>query len=130
MRADAREWLAAAAGDTRFGLIYLDPPTFSNSKRMDGTLDIQRDHGELLRATLRCLADDGVLIFSTNHRGFALDRDALPGVEIEDLSRQTLPRDFQRRARLHHCFRLTRRSSGAGGPDRRPGINLAGARRS
>ncbi|MEK7840589.1 MAG: class I SAM-dependent methyltransferase, partial [Pseudomonadota bacterium] len=61
----------------RYGLIYLDPPTFSRSKRMRDTLDIQRDHERLIRATLRHLAEDGILIFCCNLQSFKLDRQAL-----------------------------------------------------
>ena len=105
---DCREFLAAAAAQS-FDLIFLDPPTFSNSKRMQGTLDVQRDHVELLTMSARLLAPAGTLVFSTNNRRFRLDRDALTGLSIEDITRATLPRDFARQPRVHQCY-LIRRS--------------------
>jgi 23S rRNA (guanine2445-N2)-methyltransferase / 23S rRNA (guanine2069-N7)-methyltransferase len=100
---DCFAWLAKHERE-RYDLIFLDPPTFSNSKRMDGTFDVQRDHVELLRATLRLLAPRGTLVFSNNFRRFKLDREALRGVEIEDITRATLPRDFERSPRIHQCW--------------------------
>jgi 23S rRNA (guanine2445-N2)-methyltransferase / 23S rRNA (guanine2069-N7)-methyltransferase len=109
VRADCVEWLASSAGKAGgYDLIFLDSPTFSNSKSMEETLDIQRDHVQLLRATARLLAKDGVLLFSTNFRRFKLD----PGLEeeftIEDITKQTLPPDFSRNPRIHRCYRMTR----------------------
>lgn len=92
----------------RYGLIFLDPPTFSNSKRMRETLDIQRDHVMLIRQCLNRLMPDGELVFSTNLRRFALDRLSLSGLVIEDISRATLPEDFKRNARIHQCFVIRR----------------------
>lgn len=105
IRADCRQW-AARARD-RYDLIFLDPPTFSNSKRLEDTFDIQRDHVELLRQVLKLLAPDGALLFSTNHRKFRLDWDALADLQIEDWSRRTLPPDFARNPRIHQCWRIT-----------------------
>jgi 23S rRNA (guanine2445-N2)-methyltransferase / 23S rRNA (guanine2069-N7)-methyltransferase len=101
IQADCREWLAHAK--ERYDLIFLDPPTFSNSKRMEDTLDVQRDHVELLHQALRLLTPGGLLIFSTNHRRFRLNRDALNDWQIEDWSRATLPPDFARDPKIHQC---------------------------
>ena len=106
IRADCRQWLIWARD--RYDLIFLDPPTFSNSKRLEATFDVQRDHIELIRQTLRLLAPDGVLIFSTNSRKFRLDAEALADLRIEDWSRRTLPPDFARNPKIHQCWRLTR----------------------
>jgi 23S rRNA (guanine2445-N2)-methyltransferase / 23S rRNA (guanine2069-N7)-methyltransferase len=106
IRADCRQWLIWT--HDRYDLIFLDPPTFSNSKRLEGTFDVQRDHVELIRQTLRLLAPDGVLIFSTNARKFRLDTEALSDLHIEDWSRRTLPPDFARDPKIHQCWRLTR----------------------
>ena len=108
VRADCLEWLASGSGKAGgYDLIFMDAPTFSNSKSMDETLDIQRDHAQLVRAAARLLAKDGVLLFSTNFRRFKLD----PGLEeefaIEDITKQTLPPDFSRNPRIHRCFRIT-----------------------
>lgn len=106
IRADCMEWLRQTAGQQRFGLIFLDPPSYSSSKRMRSTFDVQRDHVPLLQATLRLLEPDGTLIFSNNRRHFRMDRDALPGINIEDISARTLPRDYERNPRIHNCWRL------------------------
>ncbi len=105
IRADCRQWLAQAMD--RYDLIFLDPPTFSNSRQTAESFDVQRDHVDLLRQTLRLLAPGGVLIFSTNYRKFRLDAEALADVQIEDWSRRTLPPDFARNPKIHRCWRIT-----------------------
>jgi 23S rRNA (guanine2445-N2)-methyltransferase / 23S rRNA (guanine2069-N7)-methyltransferase len=102
IRSDCREWVKHCR--RRFDLIFLDPPTFSTSKRMEGTWDVQRDHVALIRETLALLAPGGTLVFSTNLRTFRLDREALAHLDVQDLSRKTLPRDFARNPRIHQCF--------------------------
>ncbi len=104
----------------QYGLIYLDPPTFSRSKRMRDTLDIQRDHERLIRQTLKHLADDGILIFCCNLQSFKLDRPALSDLSIEDITRSTLPPDFARQPKIHQCFRITRAEAEARPPRPRP----------
>jgi 23S rRNA (guanine2445-N2)-methyltransferase / 23S rRNA (guanine2069-N7)-methyltransferase len=91
-----------------YDLIFLDPPTFSNSKSMDGTLDVQRDHAELIRAAMRRLTPEGILIFSTNFRRFKLDPGVAEEFQVADITRQTIPPDFARNPRIHSCFRITR----------------------
>ncbi len=105
--ADCIRWLEEAPVSP-CGLIFLDPPTFSNSKRMEDTLDIQRDHVALIDQCLRRLAPDGLLVFSTNLRRFKFDREAFPDLAIEDWSAPTLPQDFARNPRIHQCFALQR----------------------
>jgi 23S rRNA (guanine2445-N2)-methyltransferase / 23S rRNA (guanine2069-N7)-methyltransferase len=107
IQADALQWLEQNRRQ-RFGLIFLDPPTFSRSKRMEDTLDILRDHTALIRDTAALLEPSGTLIFSTNHQRFKLDRAALNGLAIEDITRKTIPEDFERNPRIHQCFRITR----------------------
>ncbi|MDJ0861068.1 MAG: bifunctional 23S rRNA (guanine(2069)-N(7))-methyltransferase RlmK/23S rRNA (guanine(2445)-N(2))-methyltransferase RlmL [Gammaproteobacteria bacterium] len=111
VKADCLAWLAQASHRVgeRYGLIFLDPPTFSNSKRMSTDFDLQRDHPWLLRQTARLLAPDGILIFSTNRRKFKLDQAALAALAVEDISRATIPEDFARNPRVHHCWRLRQR---------------------
>jgi 23S rRNA (guanine2445-N2)-methyltransferase / 23S rRNA (guanine2069-N7)-methyltransferase len=106
VQANCLEWLERNAGQRRFGLIFLDPPSFSTSKRMQGTFDVQRDHVRLIKATVRLLEPDGVLIFSNNRRRFDMERAALEGLSIEDISRATLPRDFERNPRIHNCWKI------------------------
>ena len=107
VRADCRPWLAEPRRE-RYGLILLDPPTFSNSKRMSGTLDIQRDHGELLASAARLLTPDGILLVSTNSRGFVLDSARLSGWACTEITRQTHSLDFAGRSAGHRSWRLTR----------------------
>jgi 23S rRNA (guanine2445-N2)-methyltransferase / 23S rRNA (guanine2069-N7)-methyltransferase len=107
VQADCLEWLQQAVREKmRYGLIFLDPPTFSNSARMDTTFDVQRDHVALLSAAAQLLTPDGVLIFSNNLRGFKMDHAALPGLHIEDITRSTIPEDFARNPRIHNCWKI------------------------
>ena len=92
-----------------YGLIFLDPPTHSRSKRMSHDFDVQRDHVELLRLAVRLLAPGGTLVFSNNFQRFRLDAAALPELEVRDITRETVPPDFARNPRIHHCFLVTRR---------------------
>ena len=111
VRANCVEWLAEQAGakdKPQFDLIFLDPPTFSNSKKMDEAFDIQNDHLHLLRSAVALLAPDGVLYFSTNFRRFKLDKQALADLQIEDISAKTIPEDFARDQKIHYCWRITR----------------------
>ena len=104
-RADCLAWLEEQeSGGARFDLIFLDPPTFSNSKRMEGVLDVQRDHVGMIRRSLKLLRPAGRLVFSTNYTRFKLDQEALADLAIEDISAATVPKDFERHARIHKCF--------------------------
>ncbi|MHB1140787.1 MAG: bifunctional 23S rRNA (guanine(2069)-N(7))-methyltransferase RlmK/23S rRNA (guanine(2445)-N(2))-methyltransferase RlmL [Sulfuricaulis sp.] len=107
VQADVLVWLKENR-QRRYGLIFLDPPTFSRSKRMEDTLDVQRDHTALIADTAALLEPGGVLVFSTNLRRFKLDRDALAGLHVEDITRKTIPKDFERDPKIHQCFRITR----------------------
>ncbi|MGE0371101.1 MAG: bifunctional 23S rRNA (guanine(2069)-N(7))-methyltransferase RlmK/23S rRNA (guanine(2445)-N(2))-methyltransferase RlmL [Gammaproteobacteria bacterium] len=111
VQADCLDWLAQT-GQRRFDLIFLDPPSFSTSKRMSGTLDVQRDHVDLIGTTAGLLAAGGTLIFSSNLRRFRLDQGALAdlGLAAEDISHATLPKDFARDARIHRCWRIARKA--------------------
>jgi 23S rRNA (guanine2445-N2)-methyltransferase / 23S rRNA (guanine2069-N7)-methyltransferase len=105
LRADCRKWLEQEAPrGPRFDLIFLDPPTFSNSKRMQGVLDVQRDHAVMIRHALQLLRPAGRLVFSTNYTRFKLDAAALAEFEVEDISARTIPKDFERHARVHRCY--------------------------
>jgi 23S rRNA (guanine2445-N2)-methyltransferase / 23S rRNA (guanine2069-N7)-methyltransferase len=104
-RADCLQWLEEQeAAGPRFDLIFVDPPTFSNSKRMEGVLDVQRDHVGMIRRSLKLLRPSGRLVFSTNYTRFKLDAEALADLCVEDISAQTIPKDFERHARIHRCF--------------------------
>jgi 23S rRNA (guanine2445-N2)-methyltransferase / 23S rRNA (guanine2069-N7)-methyltransferase len=107
-RADCLQWLEEAeASGPRFDLIFVDPPTFSNSKRMEGVLDVQRDHVGMIRRSLKLLRPSGRLVFSTNYSRFKLDAQALADLEVDDISAQTIPKDFERHTRIHRCFSIT-----------------------
>ncbi len=107
VQADCGEWLKQAAGE--FDLIFIDPPTFSNSKRMDDTFDVQRDHVALLKAATRLLAEGGEMIFSTNYRRFKFDFEAFPEMQIRDITTASIPEDFKRNRRIHQCYVLSRK---------------------
>lgn len=102
LQADVLAWLEQPPREL-YDLIVLDPPTFSNSKRMDDTLDIQRDHVMLLNRTLRFCAPGGTVYFSTNYRRFKLWEEEIRASEIKDISKQTVPEDF-RNKKIHQCF--------------------------
>ena len=106
-QANCLEWLDQATKQKqKYGLIFLDPPSFSSSKRMEGTFDVQRDHVALIKKTVKLLEPDGILIFSNNLRRFKMDTEALPGLQIKDISRSTLPMDFERNPRIHNCWEI------------------------
>jgi 23S rRNA (guanine2445-N2)-methyltransferase / 23S rRNA (guanine2069-N7)-methyltransferase len=112
-RADCLQWLESqSVWGARFDLIFLDPPTFSNSKRMDGVLDVQRDHVGMIRRSMKLLRPAGRLVFSTNYTRFKLDSAALQDLCVEDLSAATIPKDFERHSHIHSCFIIQFRESG------------------
>jgi 23S rRNA (guanine2445-N2)-methyltransferase / 23S rRNA (guanine2069-N7)-methyltransferase len=106
-QADVSIWLSHE--DRSYDLIFVDPPTFSNSKRLPSVLDVQRDHVNLIRSAARVMEKDGIILFSSNYRKFKMDVDALDGFRMEDLSARTLPLDFQRRPGIHHCWKITKK---------------------
>ena len=106
LREDVTEWLKRPTGGT-YDLVILDPPTFSNSKRMFDILDVQRDHPGLIQGALKRISPGGILYFSTNLRSFRMEEDRIVGARIRDITRQTIPEDF-RNQRIHHCFELIR----------------------
>ncbi|TGK39203.1 SAM-dependent methyltransferase [Leptospira gomenensis] len=113
LRADAVEWLRSERKNQdreRFDLIVVDPPTFSNSKKMNDVFDVQRDHAEVLNLLYRDFALPGaVLYFSTNFRKFKLSETSLLWDSIKNLTKETLPEDF-RNERIHFCWRMEKSS--------------------
>ena len=104
VKADCLQWLS---GERRqFDLIFLDPPTFSNSKRTSTVLDVQRDHVDMLGRAMRRLAPGGQLVFSTNFRKFRLDERLGRWYRVEDITAKTIPPDYARNPRIHQCFVL------------------------
>ncbi len=104
-RGDCLAWLQACG--RHFDLILLDPPSFSNSRKLAESFDVQRDHPPLVRAAMALLRPGGVLYFSNNRRGFRLDPKLEADFPCEDITRSTLDPDFQRNSRIHQCWRLT-----------------------
>ena len=120
IKADVRQWLrderdgrrSKNGAPRRYDLIFVDPPTFSNSKSMGKrTWDIQRDHFYMLRDVARLLRQDGIIIFSGNLRSFKLDEKALVdlGFNVLDITAKTIPEDFARNGKIHFCYLLQRR---------------------
>jgi 23S rRNA (cytosine1962-C5)-methyltransferase len=97
-----------------FDIVILDPPTFSNSQRMDQFLDIQRDHVKLINDCLNGLKRGGVLYFSTNSRKFILDKEKIKASSIKDITKATTPFDFVRKDSLgegklfRYCFQIVK----------------------
>ena len=111
-RGDVMQWITECRRmPRRFDLVFVDPPTFSNSKAMGTrTWDVQRDHVELLIGVTRLLTEGGEAVFSCNLRSFKPDEEALAkyGVAIEDISAQTIPHDFERNPKIHKCYLVKR----------------------
>lgn len=107
VRADSREFIASLGGRPQFDLAVVDPPTFSNSKRIDEDWDVQQDYRWLLNETLRCMTPGGVIYFSTNSRKFKFDEGSLHGAAVREISKQTVPEDF-RNKRIHRCWRIVK----------------------
>ncbi|RUO60302.1 bifunctional 23S rRNA (guanine(2069)-N(7))-methyltransferase RlmK/23S rRNA (guanine(2445)-N(2))-methyltransferase RlmL [Pseudidiomarina insulisalsae] len=109
IQADCLQWLQRQRPQQRFDVIFLDPPTFSNSKRMQDVLDIQRDHVNLLKLAARLLKDDGVILFSNNKRRFKLDEEGLAEafLKAEDWTQRSISADFARHKGIHHLFKVS-----------------------
>ncbi len=116
IQADCLDWLAEQAKlvveasqseHSNYDLIFLDPPTFSNSKRMEDAFDIQSDHVQLITQAMTLLAPHGVLYFSTNFRKFKIDTEALVDFNLEDITLKTIPEDFSRDLKIHYCWKIT-----------------------
>jgi 23S rRNA (guanine2445-N2)-methyltransferase / 23S rRNA (guanine2069-N7)-methyltransferase len=111
VREDCLKWLQQAIDEKKkYQLIFVDPPTFSNSKKMETSLDIARDHAALLSGCLALLTDDGQIIFSTNARGFKLDKSLAEMCYVKEITKLTTSEDFRRKP-LHRCWCLARQES-------------------
>lgn len=107
IQADCLQWLEKC--DRQFDLIFVDPPTFSNSKRMEDSWDVQRDHIKLLGQLKRILQPAGRVVFSNNKRGFKMNFVALQTLRLSavEISAKTLPLDFERNKQIHNCWLIT-----------------------
>jgi 23S rRNA (guanine2445-N2)-methyltransferase / 23S rRNA (guanine2069-N7)-methyltransferase len=119
VREDVIKWLtdqAANAADPAirasrprlYDLIFVDPPTFSRSKRMEDNFEVQGDHVKLLQLVGKVLAPGGTIVFSNNYTRFKLDAYGLKDFKIDDITRATIPKDFERNQKIHQCFTLVR----------------------
>lgn len=106
IQADCTSWLEQHR--EKYDLIFIDPPSFSNSKRMQTTWDVQRDHVDMLSNAHKCLKPGGTLIFSNNKRGFKIDETAMNelGFTVTNISKDTIPFDFERHSNIHQCWIL------------------------
>jgi 23S rRNA (guanine2445-N2)-methyltransferase / 23S rRNA (guanine2069-N7)-methyltransferase len=102
--ADVFEWIKD--GSEQYDLIFIDPPTFSNSKKFFGTFDVQRDHASLIRRAMNRLSPDGVLYFSNNFRKFELDPEMAERFAVQEISPTTIGFDFKRNTGIHRAWRL------------------------
>lgn len=107
IQADCLMWLKL--NNEQFDVIFVDPPTFSNSKRMEGTFDVQRDHIALMTDLKKALRKNGTIMFSNNKRGFKLDKDTLSklGLKAEEMTAKTLSPDFSRNNQIHNCWLIS-----------------------
>ncbi|ASY82524.1 23S rRNA (guanine(2445)-N(2))/(guanine(2069)-N(7))-methyltransferase [Pectobacterium polaris] len=107
IQADCLSWLHN--GHEQFDVIFIDPPTFSNSKRMEESFDVQRDHLALMKDLKRLLRRGGTIMFSNNKRGFQMDTAGLTalGLNAKEITAQTQSQDFARNRQIHNCWLLT-----------------------
>ncbi|MBN3262027.1 bifunctional 23S rRNA (guanine(2069)-N(7))-methyltransferase RlmK/23S rRNA (guanine(2445)-N(2))-methyltransferase RlmL [Pectobacterium brasiliense] len=107
VQADCLSWLHNA--NEQFDVIFIDPPTFSNSKRMEESFDVQRDHLALMKDLKRLLRRGGTIMFSNNKRGFQMDTAGLTalGLNAKEITAQTQSQDFARNRQIHNCWLLT-----------------------
>jgi 23S rRNA (cytosine1962-C5)-methyltransferase len=103
----ALEYLEKAS--QRFDLIILDPPTFSNSKKMDEDFEVEKDQVAVIKQCLRLLAPDGILYFSNNKKIFKIDPTVLEMANVQDITPKTIPEDY-RNLKIHHCFKITHKA--------------------
>ncbi len=110
LQEDCLKWLSKAQG--QYDLIFIDPPTFSNSKRMHDTFDVQRDHIQLMTKLKRLLRTHGEIVFSNNKRHFKMDEMGLAqlGLSAQNITHKTIPLDFERNKQIHNCWIITHKA--------------------
>lgn len=104
--ADVLQYLKSLKPES-FDLVILDPPTFSNSKRMKDFLDIQRDHVELINDVLKATSPGGIVFFSTNFTRFVFEKEGIQATEIKDITKATTPFDFEGKLK-RWCYKITK----------------------
>jgi len=106
IRANCLTWLEEQK--KTYDLIFLDPPSFSNSKKMDNDFNVQSDHVALIHQAMQTLNPDGILIFSNNFRRFKLDASLEQRYNIECITEKTIPLDFKNNKKIHHCWKISK----------------------
>jgi 23S rRNA (cytosine1962-C5)-methyltransferase len=104
IHADVKQYLKTLPVNF-YDLVVMDPPTFSNSKRMKDILDIQRDHVELINDMLKAMKPGGILYFSTNFTQFIIDAEQIKSDQIKDITKATTPFDFEGRLK-RWCYKI------------------------
>lgn len=109
IQADCLDWLKK--NTTTFDIIFIDPPTFSNSKRMEDSFDVERDHVALITDALKSLAEGGEIFFTNNKRNFKMDFEAMEalGLKAQAMSDVTRDKDFSRNKHIHNSWSITRK---------------------
>ncbi len=104
LKADCMQWLQEEKGE--YDLIFVDPPTFSNTKKAQRVFDVQEDHKRLIELAVNRLSSDGLLIFSTNFRQFKLDESIKTYYVVKNISKASIPFDFARNTKIHQCWEI------------------------
>ncbi len=104
IKADCMEWLKGCS--RQYDLVFIDPPTFSNTKKQGRVFDVQKDHPALVDLAMKRLAPGGLLLFSCNYRRFKLDSSLEKRYQVKDITRATIPFDFERNPRIHRCYEI------------------------
>ena len=109
IQADCLDWLKK--NTTAYDIVFIDPPTFSNSKRMEDSFDVQRDHVALITDALKSLAVGGEIFFTNNKRNFKMDFEAMAalGLQAQAMSDVTRDKDFARNKHIHNSWSITRK---------------------
>lgn len=105
VNADVLEWLRAQKNSNTFDVIFLDPPTFSNSKKMEDTFEVERDQDFLVDSCMQMLAPEGVLYFSNNKRKFKISDSILSKYRVKEITAESIPQDFHDK-KIHNCFEI------------------------
>ncbi|HEY1079989.1 MAG TPA: class I SAM-dependent methyltransferase [Bdellovibrio sp.] len=105
INADVLEWLRSQSKTPTFDMIFLDPPTFSNSKKMEDVFEVEKDQEFLVEACMQMLTPGGILYFSNNKRKFKLSENILAKYLVKDLSEESIPQDFHDK-KIHVCFEI------------------------
>ncbi len=112
IKSDCIKWIKQALKKShKYDLIFIDPPTFSNSKSMEHIFDVQKDHGFLIDSAIKLLTPDGEIIFSNNFRKFKLDKAIQERYAVEDITALTIPEDFKRNQKIHRCYKIKPRAT-------------------